>query len=118
MPTGFSMTSSTGLMSFHRCSGTIGVFITSGPLTNAGCSKVNVTCVSSTAFAVPSKPPLLIDGLSLRRVKVNSTSFAVNGSPSLQVTPSRRVTDSSVPSSFHDCSVPSSGTGSRTSALL
>ena len=116
---GFSTTSSVGLMVFHRCSGTIGtVPSTSGPLTKAGALNVKVTWVSSTAVAVPSKPMLLMAALFFNRPKVNATSFAVKGWPSLHVTPSRRVTERTVPSLFQDCCVPSSGTRSDTLALL
>ncbi|URN11473.1 hypothetical protein LUW77_04315 [Streptomyces radiopugnans] len=40
---------------------------------------------------------------------VKTTSSAVNASPSDHLTPSRRVTESSVPSPFQEYSVPSSG---------
>lgn len=118
VPTGFSMTSSAGSTSFQMCSGTMTWLRTSGPLTNAVAGKRNSTCVASVFTASPSKPMPLMEAFSLSMVKVKTTSSASNASPSVHFTPSRRVTASVVPSSFHEYSVPRSGTGSVTSALL
>jgi hypothetical protein len=110
VPTGSAMTSVVGSMSLHRCSGTIGVRPSrAGPVTNAGWSQVKVTCVSSAAVTVPSKPLVLIEGVSSSISKVKTTSSAVKASPSDQVASSRRVTSSCVPSAFQVYSLPSRG---------
>src|SRR5690348_18180396 len=82
-----------------------------GPRTNSGWSNVITTCLSSGAVAVPSYPMPFISWCWRNMFRVNSTSAAVNFSPSDHFTPSRKVTDSLVPSAFHEYSVASRGAG-------
>src|SRR3954451_5267808 len=119
VPTGFSMTLVAGSTLFQMCSGTIGVRAsTDGPLTNAGWFQVKVTCESSALATVPSKPPVLRDGVLSSMLNVKTTSSAVNGLPSDHVTFLRRVTSSWVPASFQAYLVPSSGFGSLLFTLV
>jgi hypothetical protein len=74
---------------------------TCGPCMKAGPGKVTLTWVSSVATAFPLKPVVLMVLFLATMSRVKTTSRAVNGVPSENFTPGRRVIDSSVPLAFH-----------------
>src|SRR5699024_8217214 len=101
------------------CSGTIGINPTADSCAKVGTSKVisTVWCPVATASTM-ANAAVLVAGTSLIIRKVKTTSSASNASPSVHLTPSRRATVNTVPSSFHSNSVASHGSGISTSTSV
>ncbi len=120
VPTGLSLMFVTGsLMSFQMCSGTIAwLASTAGSCIRDFDLKVSTAVSSAVAFAVAARPDGFSAGVFAIRLNVNATSFAVNGCPSFHLTPGRVLMVSSVPASFQEKLLASTGVGSDFLAKL